>query len=221
MPRNRTIPGKDFDFDVFQRFFVDTSLARAADWNLDLTWINEILIPRRIEWEVAWLAYQNEMTRNRLIILRKLTARKNYERHLRQLARMLRGSPRVTDEDRISMGLAGIAVRRTPVAAPVSYPDCIIDLTYIRRLSVHIRDHESKSKAKPRGVHGAEIRWAILDAYPTSVDHLTSYEVITNPPMNIGFEDNLRGRTVWFCARWRNNNGLNGPWGEIVSAIIP
>jgi hypothetical protein len=53
-------------------------------------------------------------------------------------------------------------------------------------------------------MHGVEIRWATLDT-----------------PFVINFDENQRGKAVYFCLCRENNTGEKGPWSEIVKAIIP
>jgi hypothetical protein len=68
---------------------------------------------------------------------------------------------------------------------------------------------------------GVEIRWAILDAPPVVIDDLLHSTFSTRSPHMFEFKGNDRGKTVYFCLCWLNTRGQKGPWGEIVSAIIP
>jgi hypothetical protein len=43
----------------------------------------------------------------------------------------------------------------------------------------------------------------------------------TRSPFTLSFDENQRGKTVYFCLRWENTRGEKGPWSEIVSGIIP
>jgi hypothetical protein len=83
------------------------------------------------------------------------------------------------------------------------------------------RDNGSSSKAKPAGVHGVEIRWMFLEHPPVSVNELANSAFDTGTPFTLNFDESDRGKTVYFCLRWENSKGEKGPWGEIVSAIIP
>jgi hypothetical protein len=108
-------------------------------------------------------------------------------------------------------------------SAPVvaTFPDFDIDSNLIRHPTIHFYDHGKKSKAKPAGQHGAEIRRAILDALPVDVSALTNSSFDTHLPFTIEFERHERGKTVYFNLCWQNTRGEKGPWGEIQSAIIP
>jgi hypothetical protein len=92
----------------------------------------------------------------------------------------------------------------------------------IRRLTIHFYDQGSvKSKAKPAGQHGAEIRWAILDTPPVDVKELIHSSFDTRTPFTLEFEGHECGKTVYFCLCWENTRGEKGPWSKIVSAVIP
>jgi hypothetical protein len=78
-----------------------------------------------------------------------------------------------------------------------------------------------KSKAKPAGQHGAEIRWAISDTPVVDVAALARSSFDTRTPFTLEFQGHERGQTVYFCLCWENTRGEKGPWSEIQSAIIP
>jgi hypothetical protein len=134
----------------------------------------------------------------------------------------LKGSPLVTDDDLIAMGMPPRHFGRTAASIAITYPAYEIDSSTIRRLGVHFFDQKKKStRGKPQGQHGAEIRWAILDSPPTKISDLTNSAFNTHSPFILDFDEDQRGKTVYFCLRWENTRGEKGPWSEIVSAIIP
>jgi hypothetical protein len=169
----------------------------------------------------AWANYQDPALRTPLITFIKNEKRKAYEKVLRILIQMLESNPLVTDDDRRSVGIVIRDTSRTPVKPPKTYPEFMIDTSIIRCLIILFWDLGSKSKAKPRGIHGAEICWAILDRPPLSVDELVHSNFCTRSPFKLTFDESDRGKTVYFCLRWENTKGEKGPWSEIMMAIIP
>jgi hypothetical protein len=133
----------------------------------------------------------------------------------------LRYNEAVTDEDRVKMGLNVPDTTPTPTGVPTTIPSATIDTSILLRLTVHYRDSGSSSRAKPAGVHGCEIRWGILPEPPTVTGDLRYSEFSTRTPYTLAFEENQRGKTVYFRLRWESARGQKGPWGEIVSAIVP
>jgi hypothetical protein len=78
-----------------------------------------------------------------------------------------------------------------------------------------------KSKAKPYGVNGAVIAYAVLDAPPADVSALTRSVPATRTPHVLEFTEEERGKTVYVAICWQNEKGEKGPWSEIESAIVP
>jgi hypothetical protein len=88
-------------------------------------------------------------------------------------------------------------------------------------VEVDFFDAETGQKAKPKGVHGVEIKWRMLDIPPSTVEELIYSAFDTRTPFTLEFEENERGRTIYFALRWENTRGEKGPWSDISSAIIP
>jgi hypothetical protein len=162
-------------------------------------------------------------TRTKLTVLAKNDARAAFEKTLRKAVKeYLAYGHNVTDEDRDGLGIPIHKTSRTPAPVAKTYPDFDIDSGTIRRLTIDFYDAGSKkSKAKPAGQHGAEIRWVISDTPIIEIDDLTRSAFDTHTPFTLEFQGHERGKTVYFCLRWENTRGEKGPWSEIVSAIIP
>ena len=162
-------------------------------------------------------------TRTKAAVQAKNNARKAFEKRLRQVIKeYLTYNHALTDEDRDNLGLPIYKTTRTKAPVATTYPDFVIDSGTIRRLIIHFFDQGSvKSKAKPAGQHGSEIRWAILDTPPVDVADLIHSSFDTRTPFTLEFEGHERGKTVYFCLCWENTRGEKGPWSEIQSAIIP
>ena len=217
-----TIPRKDADFHVRQELITSIAVTRGEEWGLDMTFINTAVLPKKAIWVLAWANYQDIRNRSQNIVLHKNESRANYEIPLRGLVKMIDGNQKVTNEDKIVMGLAtGETRRSSSPPVPTTYPVCKFDVSKLRHVTVHFKDLEKTNKAKPYGVHGAEFCWAVLDERPESMDKLTSHGFDTATPFTIGFEDNRRGKSVWICARWETNAGDKGIWGEIYQVVIP
>ena len=219
MTKVRTIPVKDADFNVWQDIIVKEAIAKTQAWLLDSTWISSILVPARTRWNASWLAYENPATRTPVITATKRDTRTEYEKILMILVANLRSNTRVTNDDRRAMGIHIRDTKPTPAPVPTTYPILAIDTATARRLTINFRDSASSSAAKPKGVHGAEIKWLIADERPT-VEQLTNSTFDTRTPYTLVFTDEQRAKTVWICARWENTRGEKGPWGDMENAIV-
>lgn len=216
-----TIPKKDADFNVAQNNISNTASDNRSNWNLDSEWLDNELFPAREAWMNAWADCQVSATRTPLITFTKNEARKKYEKLLRQLVKILQANPKVTEDELKKMGIAIPSQGKTPAPVPVTYPVFTVDSSVIRRLSVYFRDNAGTSSAKPRGVHGAEIKWGIADTPPADPANLPNSSFDTRTPFTLEFAEADRGKSVYFCLRWENTTGAKGPWGEIGMAVIP
>jgi hypothetical protein len=134
----------------------------------------------------------------------------------------LRYNEAVTDEDRVNLGLNVPDPEPTPLPDPKTMPTVYrIDSSVIMRISLYFKDTNSESRAKPDGIQGAEIVYAILDAPPVTTEDLIHSDFSTRSPRTFVFDENQRGKTVWYRLRWENRRGRKGPWSELYSAVIP
>ncbi|MDR2178562.1 MAG: hypothetical protein LBP20_11080, partial [Treponema sp.] len=168
----------------------------------------------------ARAAYENEDTsKNRL---KKDEAKDAAKSGMRDFANTsIRFNKRMTDEDKLVYGLHPADKTATPAGEPESYPEAEADTSVIRQVTIKFWDSATKKRGKPYGIHGAEIRWALLDHAPELVGELTHSDFDTASPLTLKFDESDRGKRVYFCLRWESNTNLKGPYGEIYSAVIP
>ena len=215
------IPRSDAEFDLWVKVFIACLVTNGARLNLPAEVITELQALLAI-WEAKFAVAENPATATKAATREKNEAREALETKVRAVNReYLMYNHLLTDADRENMGLPIHKTTHTPVPAPTTIPEFTVDTSVIRNLKINFRDAGSSSKAKPDGVHGAEIRWNIQDAMPASIDELGHSSFDTHTPFTLAFDENQRGKSVYFCLRWENAKGDKGPWSEIVKAIIP
>ncbi|MDR0754368.1 MAG: hypothetical protein LBF04_03165 [Prevotellaceae bacterium] len=216
------IPRADNKFLVWLKTMVAYLLTKATEWGVPRDDVNEIET-LTADFETALETTENPLTRTKVAIQVKNDARKVVESKTRVLLKAyVTYNPAVSDADREAMGLPIHKNKRTPAPVASTYPDFDVDSSVIRRLTIHFYDQGSKkSKAKPAGQHGAEIRWVISDTPIIDVEDLSHSAFDTHTPFTLEFQGHERGKTVYLCLCWENTRGEKGPWSEIVSAIIP
>ena len=84
-----------------------------------------------------------------------------------------------------------------------------------------VRDFGSTSWGKPEHVHGIEFAWGIVDSRPGQISELPHLETATANPITLKFEDEERGKKIYYAARWLNNTAQPGLWSDIESAFVP
>ncbi|MDR2193524.1 MAG: hypothetical protein LBP19_03520 [Treponema sp.] len=173
-------------------------------------------------YDAAYTAAQNP-NRSKADVLRKNETRKALESAVRVYVKAyLINNPAVTDEDKVAMGLPVYSHTHHPVPVPHTSPQLFIDTGTRRRLIITYKDEGSTRRGKPRGVHGIEVRWAILEQPPANIKDLINSSFDTNPPLTLEFEEHERGKRVYLCGLWEiEREGEKGPPGAIEEAIIP
>jgi hypothetical protein len=216
------IPSKDRDFLQWTNNFLNqlpAMIGRLGFPNHEY----EALSSLRNDFSAKFTLAEEPATRTKVSVQNKNDSRAMLEKALRQdVKEYLNFNRALTDGDRDTLGLPVYKTGRTPAPVATKHPDYDVDSSEIRRLTIHFFEQGSKhTKAKPAGQHGAEIRWAILDTPPHSLDDLAHSSFDTHTPLTLSFDEYQRGKTVYFCLCWENTRGEKGPWSEIVSAIIP
>jgi hypothetical protein len=223
MPNKDYIPTNDAQFDVWQRHLMKYlgTAGILSGWDIPQAAF-DALLPLQSSWKQRFADAENPDTRSHAQVIAKNEARAAYESALRAFVKSyVTYNPKPTDADREYMGLPVHKSGRTPAPVPGGTPVFKIDTSVIRRLTVHFYDDSNERRAKPAGVHGAEIKWDFSDAPVVNPDKLTHSGFDTASPYTIEFAGEDRGRTVYFALRWENTRGEKGPWGEIISAIVP
>ncbi|MDR0338120.1 MAG: hypothetical protein LBI18_13625 [Planctomycetaceae bacterium] len=164
----------------------------------------------------------NLPNRGKTDVLLKNEARNILKQTLRQFVKSyLIYNPLVSNEDKINMGLPLHNIKPSPIPPPTTYPETEVDLSVIRQVHILIHEHGKLKQKKPYGVHGWELRWEILDTPPQSINEIRNSEFSTKGHHSLFFDENQRGKMIYFCVRWENNNGKKGPWSEIHNTVIP
>jgi phosphoribosylformylglycinamidine (FGAM) synthase PurS component len=162
--------------------------------------------------------------RGKVDVLAKNESRDALEKAVRAYCKAyLLYNPKVTDEDRERMGLPVYSGGHHPVPVPDSVPVLTVKLKNPREIPIYYHDSMLGKRGKPAGVHGIEIRWAILDHFPSDIEaELTKSAFDTRSPCVLKFAEYERGKRVYMCGRWEiSREGQKGSDGEITEAVIP
>jgi hypothetical protein len=166
-------------------------------------------------------ALANSPAKTAIIVAEKNAARKTLVNIIRGLVNFQLKNPIITDAQRFTMGLHVHDTTPTRIPPPASRPELYIKVFDMRRLKIVFKNMGSASKAKPYGVNGAVIVYAVLDTPPVSPAALTLSALATHTPFTLEFTEEERGKKVYVAICWQNEKGQKGPWSEIESAIVP
>ncbi|MDR2627751.1 MAG: hypothetical protein LBC40_06930 [Dysgonamonadaceae bacterium] len=221
MTRLRIISNKDELCDVEQATISSAAIANQLRWELNAAWMTGEFIPKKNRWDEAYTVYKPVNTRTPLITFEKNESRKAYEPTLRRLIDILQSNVIVTDDERKAMGIYIAPHHSSHNPIPADMVAFEVDSSVIRCLKIKYYRAGSKSRGKSHTDHGAEMRYAILDHPPTSIDELVHSAFSTRSPFVMEFDESQRGKIFYFCIRWENTTGEKGEFSEIGSAYIP
>jgi hypothetical protein len=189
------------------------------------TWLTGTLQPAYTAFKTAFESWKNPAERTQIKAATLRGAEEAFVPLYRHLyTGMLKNNPLVTDADLAAMGLPerGSGGHHPP-SVPVTSPASTVKTPGPGIVEIHFRDNsvDNPSRAKPAGVHGAEIGWAVLDTPPVNWSQLVRSSFDTASPFRLIFEGEERGRRLYFALRWENTRGQKGPWSEILETVIP
>jgi hypothetical protein len=213
------IPTKNLDLMAWSANFTSKIEANAVAWGIPAS---EVAALRAANDSFAALQKQTDNPdKNAVNVAKKKAARKTLTTVVRVLVRFRLKNPIITEAEQIALGLHVRDTNPSTVPVPATRPTLHLQVVDFRRLKVIFHDQDSDSKAKPRGVNGAVIIYAVLDAPPANSNALTRSVLATRTPHTLEFAEKERGKTVYISICWQNGKGQKGPWSEIESAIVP
>jgi hypothetical protein len=66
-----------------------------------------------------------------------------------------------------------------------------------------------------------ELVWVIADTPPELVADLVHSSFATKSPLELSFEENQRGKRLYYAVRWETGTVKKGDFSAIYSVIIP
>jgi hypothetical protein len=174
------------------------------------------------DWRAAYEPTLNDHTKGAAAA--KRTARSRDEKVLRNFIQTwFRRFPAVVlAEDLAAMGIPQVDTTRSRIGVPKTRPVFTLEVRGTRLLAVLFHDELTPtSRARPYGMNGAVIFFAVLDHPPKDISELTRTELATRTPFLLHFTEEERGKTVYIAMEWQNESGERGDPTEIQSTVVP
>jgi hypothetical protein len=217
------IPTNDAAFDVWFNNLVEYVLAKVL--TSTPAWPNipaaeaQKLATACTDWHTAFTAFQGPHTK--VDTEAKNDAKKAAQAVLRAFVNRYLRFPPVTNEDRTAMGIPNHDTHPTPVPRPDDIPEVEVLTPKPRVLRFRFRRANMKRWGKPEGVHGLELVWLVADKPPAKVSELVHSAFATRNPLDLFFEEDDRGKRLFYAVRWETGAMKKGDFSEILHAIIP
>jgi hypothetical protein len=133
----------------------------------------------------------------------------------------LQNNDRMTDNGRVKLRIPIHDTSPTSQSAPDTIPEVEVQLPAPRTLRFRFRAENAKRWGKPPHVHGLECLWIIADKPPAVIADLIHSSFATRSPLELTFDEDQRGKRLYFAVRWESGTVQKGKWSEILSAVIP
>jgi hypothetical protein len=186
-------------------------------------WYDTEFLPAYNAYDGAYERWVDTSNRSPAVNHHLFSTEKDFKRCYRQLyTGYLRKNPLVTGADLVDMGLPVRAGGRSRQHhPPETFVAANLQTAGPAILEFHYRDSGSHHRAKPKGIHGAVLRYVLSEAYVDSDRLLTIEHFSVRTPLRLSFPSEDRGKHIHFSLCWENYYGQRGPWSAIQHAIIP
>jgi hypothetical protein len=192
----------------------------AEKWHIPAEDVDD-LKKERSKWRQAYREAANPDTCTRAARMVRRKQQREYEKYLRRFIKAhLANNKYVTVKDKVNLGLHVPDGNPTPAPDIVTIPVIKIDLSYIQRHKLIVRDSEKLRAGKPEHAAGFEI-WRKVGSEPLNDNDWTLVTLAFHSPHVLSYDFSQSGTRVYYRLRWVNTRGVPGPWSEVVSAIIP
>ena len=215
------IPRSDIKFNLWQGNLMKEVQPKLTDWNIPEGDFN-VLKSVQDNWNISFTKSSNKNNRTSADVQAKNDARKVYEKQLRGfVAQWLTSNSKIPNGDRERMGITIKSRTRTAVPKPVTIPVGDVDFSIHMQHTLHFRDDSTPHrKAKPAGTHGCEIWMKLGGDAPRDANELSYIITATRTPFVKTFDGNDAGKRVYYQFRWVNTRGEQGPWSNVISAMV-
>jgi hypothetical protein len=186
-------------------------------------WFDQVFMPAYYSYSAIMTQWLDEAHRTSGVIATLKTEEEAFTPVFRRLySALLKDNPLVSGTDLSNMGLPPRHTGGSPRhPAPDTEVAVVASTPGHGRITLDYYNEGSESKAKPFGVHGAELVYKISDTQVTDHDELIHSLFDTDSPFHLTFPDSQRGKTLYYSLRWEGTAGLKGPWNSIKEIVIP
>jgi len=132
-------------------------------------------------------------------------------------------NPFVTEADKLSMGLRVHDTIPTTILDPVGLATATITFPSSMQLMLHLKSVE-ETQDDPRAYYGYRIYYGVYpqgETPPRDGLDLRQSRFTRRSKERFTFLPSDIGKSAFFSIRYENSKGKAGPWGPMISALIP
>jgi len=201
------------------RIWINVFVERGAEWNISTAENNQL---RLLAANADDAHARAEASQGSRVLIAQANEQSGIlGEYMRLIHRTKLFTPPLVASDFIALGLRPHDMEPTRHPVPTSVPEIEAITAVIRELGFRFRDYGARRWALPALVDGIEFRWEIKEGRPEHIHQLANVDLISAGVHTLKFDENDRGKRVFFAARWLNSRKEGGPWSDIESAVIP
>jgi hypothetical protein len=170
----------------------------------------------------AFALARSPNTNSKANIVAKNSAKTALKAYARMLARLVRATPGVTNDQRGQLGLTVPDTDLTPVRRPSDPPVLMLRPSIGRVVRIRLRDKIAPTRrGKPPGVAGAAVFSCVAEMPLTRLADWSFEGNATRPLYEIDIDGGVpAGARVWIAAYWYNTRGKCGPLSSPIAIRV-
>lgn len=221
MSKKDYIPQSVSGFNDWQKQAIAKLTENKTTWGLPEDRLTAITA-KATEWDTFYPRYADKNLRSSVVVEEKNVKMSDYGKDLRGFfAEYILNNSKISDADRVSLGLSSRDRVPTASVAPATQPVAKVDFSVRLQHKIAFSDSNTPtSKAKPAGVHGCQIWMKLGGEAPATAKELQYIATDTATPYLLEFDGADAGKTAYYWLRWVNKRGQSGPWSVPVSAMV-
>jgi hypothetical protein len=214
------VPLKEADFVEWSANLIAVAKAHSDEWDVSLSQIAELETLHNEFNTLYELCKTSNYTKLDMQAKNEKKALLNKKERV-FVRNNLQNNDKMTDNGRKELQIPIHDKVPTPHPAPTTVPTIEISTPLLRTVRIKFRGENALRWGKEAYVHGLECLWSVLDTPPTVIEDLLHSSFTTRNPLDLSFDEDQRGKRVYFTVRWESGVAKKGPWSDIFSAVIP
>ncbi|MDR2792875.1 MAG: hypothetical protein LBB61_04310 [Treponema sp.] len=214
------IPGPDAECLEFGDTFTDAVVDHAEELGIPAAAVTA-LQAKRTAFNTAYQACR-QPGKSKLDVAVKNEARDAYEHDIRHIKKAyIDPNEELSAAKREAFGLPPKDPTRSVIPPPTITVALTVKPKEARQIEVARAVAETGETATPYGMDGAILYERVGGEPPAAPEELDKSMIVKRHKTVRVYGETERGKPVYYAGRWQNEKGEKGPWGDIVSAIIP
>ncbi|XAL98785.1 hypothetical protein OT109_14495 [Phycisphaeraceae bacterium D3-23] len=204
-------PSREADLVAWALNWSTLTVADPVAYGLDATQATDFRA-LYIAYNALYTACNDNGTRTPTKVQEKKTAKKTLVTEARRLIAIVQAFPGTTDAMRRDLDISIRDYEPTPVPVPEVSPSLEVTAVVGRTIKLKLSPSSGEGRAKPTGVMGATLYYAVGEDYPQELSgwifkgNTTQMKVDATIPAEVP-----GGSKVWITAAWFNSKAQAGP----------